>query len=158
MGRYSEISGAAADFETFLVLLRPFLGDTKPSPNMAVHLPVGEFASDEPMQKMFSKLLISYVRQNTSNSAILILDDGNGEDRRFITDICKNTPDNTEIHMLSNDAFTFGEADRSILLNTFPVRIYTRHDNMTSCGKIESLCGQIDVVKHSSTVTIDKRF
>ena len=29
---------------------------------------------------------------------------------------------------------------------------------MTSCGRSECLCGQIDVVKHSSTVTIDKRF
>lgn len=158
MGRYSEVSGAAADFETFLVLLSPFMGDTQPTPNMAVHLPVGEFTSDKPMQEMLSKLLISYIKQNAYNSAILILDDGNGEDRRFIIDILKNIPVNAEIHMLSNDAFTFGEADRSILMNTFPVRIYTRHDNMTSCGKIESLCGQIDVVKHSSTITIDKRF
>lgn len=29
---------------------------------------------------------------------------------------------------------------------------------MSSCGKIESHCGQIDVVKHSSTVTIDRRY
>lgn len=158
MGRYSEVSGAAADFETFLVLFSPFLGDIQPSPNMAVYLPVGEFVSDKPMQEILSKLLISYVKQNISNSVILILDDGNGEDRRFIIDILRNTPVNTEIHMLSNDAFTFGESDRSILMNTFPVRIYTRHDNMTSCGKIECLCGQIDVIKHSSTVTIDKRF
>lgn len=60
--------------------------------------------------------------------------------------------------MLSNDAFTLGEADRSIVMNVFSVRIYTRHENMTSCGRIECLCGQIDVVKSSSTVTIDKRF
>lgn len=158
MGRYSEVSGTAADFETFLVLLSPFLGNIQPAPSMAVHLPVGEFASDRPMQKMLSKLLISYIKQNACNSAILILDDGNGEDRSFIIDILKNTPVNTEMHILSNDAFTFGEADRSILMNTFPVRIYTRHDNMTSCGRIESLCGQIDVVKHSSSITVDKRF
>lgn len=158
IGRYSEISSAAADFETFLVLLSPFLGDTQPTPNMAVYFPIGEFASDKPMQEMLSKMLISYLKQNTCNSAILILDDGNGDDRKFIIDILKNTPVNTEIHMLSNDAFTFGESDRSILMNTFPVRIYTRHDNMTSCSKIEILCGQIDVVKHSSTITVDKRF
>lgn len=156
MARYSEISAAAADFETFLVLLGPFFGDAQPEPNMAVHLPVGEFSSDKPMQDMLSKLLTSYIKENTPNSVILILDDGNGE-RRFIIDILKNIPANTEVHMLSNDAFTLGEADRSILINTFPVRIYTRHDNMASCGKIESHCGQIDVVKHSSTVTIDKR-
>lgn len=157
-GRYSEVSSAAADFESFLILLGPFLGDAHPASDMAVYLPFGEFTSDKPMQEMLSKLLISYIKQSNYNSAILILDDGNGDDRKFIIDILKNIPVNTEIHMLSNDAFTFGEADRSVLMNSFPVRIYTRHDNMTSCGKIESLCGQIDVVKHSSTVTIDKRF
>lgn len=157
MGRYSEVSGTAADFETFLVLLSPFLGNTKPTPSMAVHLPVGEFVSDKPMQEMLSKLLISYIKQNVSNTAVLILDDGNGDDRKFIIDILKNIPVSSDIHMLSNDAFTLGETDRSVLLNVFPLRIYTRHDNMTSAGRIECLCGQIDVVKHSSTVTIDKR-
>ena len=158
MGRYSEISGAAADFETFLVLLSPFLGNTQPTPGMAIYLPVGEFASDKPMQEMLSKLLISYIKQNVSNATVLILDDGNGEDRKFIIDILKNIPISSEVHMLSNDAFTLGEADRSILMNVFPVRIYTRHENMTSCGRIECVCGQIDIVKYSSTVTIDKRF
>ena len=158
MGRYSEISGAAADFETFLVLLSPFLGNTQPTPGMAIYLPVGEFASDKPMQEMLSKLLISYIKQNVSNATVLILDDGNGEDRKFIIDILKNIPVSSEVLMLSNDAFTLGEADRSILMNVFSVRIYTRHENMTSCGRIECLCGQIDVVKSSSTVTIDKRF
>ena len=157
MGRYAEVSGAAVDFEAFLVLLSPFFGNAQPTSEMAVHLPVGAFASDRPMQELLCKLLVSYIKQNPHNAAILILDDGNGEDRRFIIDILKNIPVNTEVHMLSNDAFTLGEADRSILMNTFPVRIYTRHDNMASCGKIESHCGQIDVVKHSSTVTIDKR-
>lgn len=158
MGRYSEVSGAAADFETFLVLFGPFLGNLQPAPNTAIYLPVGDFASDKPMQEMLSKLLISYMRQNLKNAVVLILDDGNGEDRKFIIDILKNIPVSSEVHMMSNDAFTLGEADRSILMNTFPVRIYTRHDNMMSCGRIECLCGQIDVVKHSSTVTIDKRF
>lgn len=158
MGRYSEVSDSAADFENFLVMLAPFMGETRPASNMAIHLPVGEFALDKPMQKMISKLLIFYIRQNSSGAAILILDDGNGEDRKFIIDILKNIPVSTEIHMLSHDAFTFDDADRSVLMNIFPVRIYSRHDNMASCSRIESLCGQIDVVKHSSTVTIDRRF
>ena len=158
MGRYSEVSSAAADFEAFLILLSPFLGNTQPTPNMAVHLPVGEFASDKPMQEMLSKLIISYIKQNVRNATVLILDDGNDEDRKFIVDILKNIPVNSKVHMLSNDIFTLGEADRSVIMNTFPVRIYTRHENMTSCSRIEALCGQIDVVKHSSSVTIDKRW
>ena len=59
--------------------------------------------------------------------------------------------------MISNDAFSLGEVDLGVLMNTFPVRIYTRHEDMASCGKIEKQCGQIDVVKRSSTVTVDKR-
>lgn len=158
MGRYSEISGAAADFETFLILLCPFLGDAQPMPNTAVLLPFGEFASDKPMQEMLSKLLISYIKQNANNVTVLILDDGNNEECKFIIDILTNIPIDTEVHMISNDAFTMGETNRSILMNSFPARIYTRHDNMISCGKIESICGQIDVVKYSSTVTVDRRF
>ncbi|MCD7756453.1 MAG: hypothetical protein LUJ09_09075 [Firmicutes bacterium] len=157
VGRYSEVSGAAADFETFLCLISPFLGDMCPMPNMAVHLPVGEFATDKAMQQMLCKLLLSYIKQNPSSSAVLILDDGNG-DRRFLVDLLKAKPLGTEVHMLSNDAFTLSEADRSVLMNTFQVRIYTRHEDMSSCGKVAEHCGQIDVVKHSSTVTIDRRY
>ena len=158
MGRYSEISGAAADFETFLVLLSPFLGNAQPAPSTAVHLPFGEFSSDKPMQKMLSELLISYIKQNVGTAAVLILDDGNGKDREFIPYILKNISVHSEVHMLSKDAFTLEEADRNVLMNTFPIRIYTRHDNMTSCGCIENLCGRIDVVQHSSSVAVDKRF
>lgn len=158
MGRYSEISSAAADFENFLVLFNPFLGNIKPKPNMAVYIPIGEFSLDKPMQEMISKILISYMKQNSNNSAVLILDDGNGEDRRCIINILKSIPANAEIHILSDDVFTFGETDRNILMNIFPIRIYTRHDNMASCSRIESLCGQIDLVKYSYSVTMDKRF
>lgn len=157
MGRYTEVSAAAADFEAFLVLLVPFLGNIEPQPDMAVLLPVGEFSSDKPMQEMICKLLVSYVKKNADRSIILILDDGKGEDRKFIIDILKNIPVHAEAHMFSIDAFTLDEADQSILMNSFPVRIYTRHDNMLSCERIERHCGQIDVVKRSSSVSIDRR-
>lgn len=156
--RYGEVSSAAADFEMFLVLFAPFLGSTKqPEPDMAIHLPVGEFESDKPMQEMMCKLMMSYVKQHCNSSAILIIDDGRGN-RSHIIDILKTLPTAADIHMLTNDAFSFGEADLSVVMNTFPVRIYTRHEDMASCSKIESCCGQIDVVKKSYTTSIDKRF
>ena len=43
-------------------------------------------------------------------------------------------------------------------MNKFPARIYTRHEDMGSCGKIEAHCGDVDVVKRSFTVTVDRRF
>ncbi len=158
LGRYSEVSEAAADFEMFLVLLSPFLGNNRPTASMAVYLPVGEFSTDRPMQDMLCKLLVSYVKQNSDNSAVLIIDDGNCENRSFIVDVIKNIPITAEVHMISNDVFSLGENDRGVVMNSFSVKIYTRHENMTSCSKIEEYCGQIDVVKRSSTIAVDKRF
>lgn len=156
-GVYSSVSAAAADFGAFLVLVRPFSsGNVRPTAGTALHLPFGAFALDGTMQQLLSKLLIFYVKENSGNTTVLILDDGNGE-RKFVIDILANLPVGTEVHMLSNDAFTFREADKNVLMNVFSARIYSRHDNMASCGEIETLCGQIDVVKYSSTVSVDRR-
>ncbi len=158
LGRYAEVSEAAADFEMFLVLFSPFLGNNRPTSNMAVHLPLGEFSTDRPMQEILCKLLISYIKNNSYSSAVLIIDDGNSENRSFIVDVIRNLPVATEVHMVSNDVFSLCETDRGTVMNSFPVKIYTRHENMMSCARIEECCGQIDVVKRSSTVTVDKRF
>lgn len=157
LGRYAEVSSAAADFEMLFSLLAPFMGNTEPSRDMAVHLPIGEFVADEPMQHLLCKLLVCYIKGAPSESAVLILDDGNG-DQCCIVELLKDLPVSTEVHMISNDVFTFSDASLGIVMNKFPARIYTRHENMGSCMKIESHCGNIDVVKRSSTITVDRRF
>ncbi len=157
LGRYSEVSGAAADFETFLVLLSPFMGHAEVTADMAVCFPIGELAADKPMQALLCKLLVSYVKQEPTGFAVLILDDGNG-DRSRIIEILKSLPVTTEMHMISDDAFSLAETDRGIVMNKFPERIYTRHEDMASCGIIEKHCGDVDVVKRSSTITVDRRF
>lgn len=156
LGRYSEVSAAAADFESFLVMIAPFLGNKSPEKGMAVHLPFGDFRQDPSMQEMLATLLISYMKQHSKDSTTLILDDGNS-DRGFLINILKGFPE-TEVHMFSRDIFTLDELSMGVLYNRFPLRVYTRHDNMKSCEKVENLCGQVDVVKRSSTTTIDKRF
>lgn len=156
--RYSEVSSAAADFENVLVLLSPFLGDMEPQQNMALMFPIGKFTNDKPMQEMLCKFLTFYAAQNVEHIVILILDDGNGQDRKHIINILKSIHVNTEVHMFSNDAFSLDDDCLSVIMNAFQVRIYTRHSNMLSCEKISQQCGQIDVVKHSSTITIDRRF
>lgn len=156
LARYSEVSAAAADFENLFVLLAPFLGTVFPKKGTAVHFPFGDFRQDQPMQEMMTKLLISYMKHHSADSATLIFDDGNG-DRSFLISILKGFPE-TEVHMFSRDIFTLDEISMGVLYNRFPLRVYTRHDNMKSCEKVEALCGQVDVVKKSSTTTIDKRF
>lgn len=157
LGRYAEVSSAAADFEMLFSLLAPFMGNTTPSGDMAVQLPIGEFVTDEPMQHLLCKLLLYYIKGTPSETAVLILDDGNG-DRTCIVDILKNLPVSTEVHLISNDVFSLSDTALGIMMNRFPARIYTRHENMGSCQKIERHCGDIDVVKRSSTVTVDRRF
>lgn len=155
--RYTEVSGAAADFEMFLVMLAPFLsGDFQPSSGIAVHLPVGEFAADRPMQEVLCKLMISYIKNHPTACSVLIVDDGKC-DRGCIIDVLKTLPTAADVHFFTTDAFSMREEDLSVLIGTFPVRIYSRHDSMSSCSKIEACCGHIDVVKRSYTTTIDKR-
>ena len=57
--------------------------------------------------------------------------------------------------MLSTDAFS-GE-DSNMLINTFPVRVYTRHDNMNSCEEIQNLLGQLEIERHTYSETTDLR-
>lgn len=157
LGRYSEVCGKAADFESFLILLAPFIGNRGPSADMAVYLPIGEFATDKPMQDFLCKLLISYIKQDPDKSAVLILDDGYG-DRSSIIKMLESLPASTEVHMISSDVFSLTDADLSIVMGKFNARIYSRHGDMHSCEKIEIHCGDVDVVKHSSTITVDHRF
>lgn len=157
LGRYAEVSAAAADFESALILLAPFMGNNIPSADVAIHFPISELCEDKPMQDVLCKLLVSHIKHEAPKSVVLILDDGNGDGSSIIT-MLKNIPATTEVHLLSADVFSLNAADCGVLMNKFPVRIYTRHENMESCRKIESFCGEIDVVKHSSTVTVDRRF
>ena len=155
--RYAEVSGAAADFEMFLVMLAPFFSNaSQPFPGTAVHLPVGEFASDRPMQEVLCKLMVSYIKKQPMACSVLIVDDGKSN-RGCIIDVLKTLPTPTEVHFFTKDAFSMCEEDLSVLMDTFPVRIYSRHDFMSSCSKIESCCGHVDVVNRSYTTTIDKR-
>ena len=154
--RYAEVRAAAADFEMFLVMLAPFIEGDPPCPETAIHLTIGEFASDRPMQQVMCRIILSFIKKNPEVSSVLILDDGKGN-RDCIIDLLKNLPVATEAHMLTGDAFSLSDSDRDVLMSTFPVRIYSRHESMESCSKIEACCGQIDVVKHSYTTTVDKR-
>lgn len=156
LGRYSEVSSSAADFDSFLILFAPFLGSVAPHFDMAVHLPVGKFSSDPSMQLMLCHLIAVYASEHPDTSAVLILDNGRGE-RAHITEMIRTLPAGVESHMLTDDAFSFDVPQLNVIMNSFPVRVYTRHENMSSCEKIEQHCGQMDVVKRSSSVAIDRR-
>lgn len=157
LARYSEVSGAAADFDMMCALLRPFTQGPRPAPGTGVYLPVGRFAADPAMQHTMTQLLLSSLAETAPQAALVILDDGMG-DRPFLTRLLQGLPPGTEVHLLSQDVFSLPEQTVSALMNTFPVRVFSRHESMASCRRIEALCGEIDVVRPSSSVTTDRRW
>lgn len=157
--RYAEVSSAAADFEMFLLLFAPFIGEKstpQPSKRTAVHLTVGEYATDPLMQEVMCSLMLSFIKKNPEDCSVLIIDDAKS-DSACIIDVLKNLPTTTEVHMFTKDAFSLDDEELNLLMHIFPVRIYTRHDSMDSCAKIEECCGYIDVVKKSYSTAVDKR-
>ena len=156
LDRYTEVSAAAADFEMLIGLLTPFISGITPTGNIAIYLPLGEFDADRTLQKAICNLFIRFVQTNLDRCTTLILDNGKGE-RSCLIDVLNRMPRRAEVHLLSTDIFSLEDKYLSSVMNTFPIRIYSRHEMMNSCEKIESCCGYIDVFKSSSTITVDKR-
>ena len=156
LGRYAEVSNAAADFDTFMVLLAPFMEGGPPTPDLAVNLPLGDFCDDRPMQDLLCSLLLAFLRQSPESCAVLILDDAAG-DRSSVLRLVQNLPAATPVHLISNDIFSLDEAGQSLLMNRFPCRIYSRHQSMSSCRAIEACCGTVDVIRQTTAVTVDRR-
>src|SRR5699024_399545 len=66
-----------------------------------------------------------------------------------------HVPGSMPVYLLSDDAFSLDDQQINIVMNAFPIRIYTRHADMRSCAKVTECCGQIDVIHKPYTVTVD---
>lgn len=157
LGRYAEISAAAADFELVLSLVGPLLKGSPLAAGTALRVPLGAFSSDPSVQKFLGKLTLDYVRGNAARCFLLLVDDGKSAGREVFLPILKNLPPATAVHLFSADIFSLEESALDVVMASFPVRIYTRHENMASAEKIQARCGQMDVVYKSTAVTVDKR-
>lgn len=156
LARYSEVAAAAADFEHFLILLTPFIGGTAPRPDQIVLASLGEFANDDVMRNLICRLLVSHIKKDPTDTTVLILDDTD-DDRDTIIDFLRLLPSAVDVHLFSKDIFSLTDNGLSTAMNQFPIRIYSRHEDMGSCLRIEKLCGEIDVVKKTTTVSRDRR-
>lgn len=154
-GKYAEVSAAAADFDNMLCILSPFLGNNV-NEQAAIVIPFGEYRDDKSLVAIMSRLIISKIKEDAEKSALLIIDCGVG-DRSFLIDIVRNITDVTEVHIISDDAFSLNDSDIGVLMNSLSVHVFSAHSNMISCQKIEKQLGEIDVIKRSSSVTVDRR-
>lgn len=157
LGRYAEVSAAAADFEMVLPLVGPLLKGSPLAGETALRVPLGAFSCDPSVQKFLGRLTLDYVRGNAARCFLLLVDDGKSTGREVFLHILKNLPPATAVHLFSADIFSLEESALNVVMGTFPVRIYTRHENMASAEKIQARCGQMDVVYKSKAVTVDKR-
>lgn len=157
LGRYAEVSAAAADFEMVLPLVGPLLKGSPLAGETALRIPLGAFSCDPSVQKFLGRLTLDYVRGNAARCFLLLVDDGKSTGREVFLHILKNLPPATAVHLFSADIFSLEESALNVVMGTFPVRIYTRHENMASAEKIQARCGQMDVVYKSKAVTVDKR-
>lgn len=161
LSKYSEVCGAAADFEDTLFSLAPFIKGDPVFDNVnsvVKYIKVNDLANDVAMKRLVAQM-VSYAIEdsNHSNTALVVLDKGRG-DRKYLMELISSLTDNNiEMHIISDDIFTLG-SEVHTLLNKFPVRIYSRHNVMDSASMIEKALGEIDIIKDSYTVSYDRRW
>ncbi|MDO5133295.1 MAG: hypothetical protein Q4D81_09970 [Eubacteriales bacterium] len=162
ISKYSEYSAAAADFEDILLLLLPFIrGEdiyASAAPDSAFLIPLGKLGRDEAVRKAVLELLQAGMEERGSEeAAVLVFDRGYGN-RKSVSDFLESLPENMDVHVLSEDIFTLcNDSGRAGVLNRFTARVYSRHVDMDSCGKVEKEFGVIDVVHKTYTESYDRR-
>lgn len=163
LAKYTECSSAGADFEDMFFLLMPFTREDGiklgADPAEALVFPTGVLDEDVPMRNLILKLLQFGLKAQPENTVtVLVMDKGCGQ-RQELAKLVLALPANTEVHLFSGDVFTLcGEGTLAMLMNRFPVRVYSRHAAMSSAQAIERSCGEIEVRKTTHNVTYDRRW
>lgn len=157
LGRYSEISSAAADFEYMSAMLIPFLeSKNSPAPQKAMRLSLkGLPLNDSVMRSIYVKLFSESVNR-TDNPAVIVFDDGSGSGCDNIDRFIKSLPLGCALHLFTEDVFTFEKNAVNNFLNRFNVKIYSRHNGF-SAETIEKLCGDIQFTRKTRSLTVDHR-
>lgn len=127
----------------------------EPGPDRAVRVPLRRYGRDRGVVESMCKLVEEYLGQ-AGPATVVILDDGRG-DRSFLAPFLAALPGTAEAHLLSWDLFSLPEPELAPVLSAFPVRVYSRHESGASCARVAAQCGQLEVVKCSSSVTVDHR-
>lgn len=163
LAKYSECSSAAADLEDLFFVLLPFISGEgvrlEMKENQAIVFRIGELGEDETMRNLVMQLLQFGIEENRDRKlTLLVFDKGYGS-RKCILNLLKSIPSYVNIHIFSDDIFTFCDRDTlALFFNRFTARVYSRHLAMGSAETIEKICGEIDVAKNSYNVTYDRRW
>lgn len=156
--RYNELSAAAADFDSMLTWLLPFISGERPPDGCALCLPVGMLGDDTSFKSVILRML-GFELERAENTAVVILDDSQSE-HRCIYDFVTALPRSVDTHIFSDDIFTVCADDGAMatLFDRFSARVYGKHVAMASAQRIERAFGDIDVVKSEYTMTVDRRW
>lgn len=161
LSKYSEYSPAAADLDDMLPLLIPFIQGKElyeeTSSDKAFIIPTGSLGQDDTARSIILHLLQAGLCDASQARRTLILFDKGYGNRHSICSFLEALPKSMDVHILSSDIFTLcGTSERASALSRFSVKIYSRHQEMASCGEIEKEFGDRDVVHSTYTVSRDR--
>ncbi|MGN0514455.1 MAG: hypothetical protein ACI4GD_09255 [Lachnospiraceae bacterium] len=162
LGKYSELSAAAADLENFFPLLIPFVNtynlgiEKKERGNYAIILQTGKMGRDQTLSQMLLQLFKFGMEEKNDISMVLYMDNGfgNREELHYLT---TELSSQISLNVFSKDIFTTPTQILTEILNRSDVKIYGRH-NMSSAMLLEKELGDIEVVKYAYNETYDRRW
>lgn len=164
LAKYSEVSSSAADFENFLMFVRPFaagkykMSEVLKSDKHAVYIPLYVLGQDAVMKNIVVNMVSYGIEDMGGQCTVILLDNGVG-DRNHIFDLLFSiTENNCNFHCISRDIMTVEQQIKGFFENYMDVKIYSRHASMESCGEIEKILGDVEIVKHSYTRDYDCRW
>lgn len=161
---YSELSSGGADIEKVL-LLEAYISTFNNDAGICIEgMQAGEtlyLKLDKVKDSLLCELLLCMINwdiedamENGKRVAVTIIEQY-GDWKKQTVKFIRELPEGIYCAFFSKDFFA---GNNNIdMKERFPVAIYTRHDNMNSCEKIEELLGKIPVVKNTYTVDKDRR-
>lgn len=161
--KYSECASAGADLEDVFFMVMPYINGQEDNlcqnDGTAIILKTGELGEDDVARTLILQLLqFSLERQSGKNVTVLVFDKGYGS-RKCLFSFVKSLSTRIQIHLFSRDIFTLTDTPSlAMIMNRFPIRVYSRHSVMNSAEYIEKICGDVDVPKYQKTTTYDRRW
>lgn len=163
LSKYAEVCSAGADFENTFYLLLPFVNGSKKSfhkeRRTAYLFSMKEFSRDQVMKQIAAQTVMDVSDDSAfKNAELVITDEGTGKNR-YLPELLENLSRNSRVHLLTGDVFSIGDSHTvRKIFNQFHARIYGRHISMASCEAVSSALGQEQILKHSYSVTYDRRW
>ena len=112
--------------------------------------------NDIVMKKILLKLIAWEIADSEDNCSVVLLEQANKNENLFL-ELINEIPTQKNLYYFSDDIFHSKNNEIEYLQTKFPMKIYCRHEDESSCEKLEKRLGNVDVVKKQYTIDRDRR-